>query len=671
MDKWVVGTVGAGLVVTCVTMLSACGGGGGGSGNPSPAATITGNGFAPTTGPGDTSAYFPAAAGDQWLFNASTSNSGAASTFEIGSLAVNGTKSVQGTTATVFTTTDTSGQSASVDQYFAFSNGGITALGNTNPGDTISPLIIPYVQQLFPVQIGQVSAVSASNLPAGTDPSGHPVTLSLTQTITNGDFETVEVPAGVFANALNQSTTINATVFDNGQSAPITGTENTWYVAGVGEIKDVTSTSGAGKTITGSAELRGYTVNGIQHGFGAIETLAGSLAPSGCQSAPYAGPAVGSDGTNFLIVAHQCAVASGTATWNWFGTLVGPAGATISTISITAPGSVSGGSGLPLHAAVAFDGTNYLVVFQDDSSSQGQTNVDGVLISPTGTLVTAPANITTEGRTGDPHSYDLALAFDGSRYLLVYIGYALAFTPPPVAGLFITPGTGQASGTAFTISATPAFADTPAVAFDGTNYLAVWADNTTAPLGLYAARISTAGAILDATPIQIVDGSTPDLFYSCCDFAPAVSYGGGSYLIAYRDPRGEGSLTQNASISAARVSTAGVLVDGSATSPGIVVTASKGNPKGRVRSVFFGGSHLLIWETDLPLGLAAARVAPATGAVSANWPEGFTLVPATDTIGFPAIGTSSGGAYLAWLNGTTSPISVTALGGLPIFSSGP
>jgi len=46
------------------------------------------------------------------------------------------------------------------------------------------------------------------NLPFGTDANHNPVTLNLTQTITNSAMETVDVPAGTFTNALKQVTTI-------------------------------------------------------------------------------------------------------------------------------------------------------------------------------------------------------------------------------------------------------------------------------------------------------------------------------------------------------------------------------------------------------------------------------------------------------------------------------
>ncbi len=46
------------------------------------------------------------------------------------------------------------------------------------------------------MSLGQVSQVVGENLPFGTDANHNPVTLNLTQTITNSAMETVDVPAG-------------------------------------------------------------------------------------------------------------------------------------------------------------------------------------------------------------------------------------------------------------------------------------------------------------------------------------------------------------------------------------------------------------------------------------------------------------------------------------------
>src|SRR2546423_2868028 len=80
------------------------GGGGGGGGGGSP--TVTGKGFAPSTGPGDTAGYFPVGAGDQWEVKYSTPDPKASAAAGVVTLAVNGNKAVLGAAGTALTPTD-------------------------------------------------------------------------------------------------------------------------------------------------------------------------------------------------------------------------------------------------------------------------------------------------------------------------------------------------------------------------------------------------------------------------------------------------------------------------------------------------------------------------------------------------------------------------------------
>lgn len=654
-------------------VLASCGGGGGGAASPTlTGPTVSGNGFAPTAGSGDTSAYLPNAAGDQWRFNYTTTDASAAAPFGVTELAVNGTKAIQGATATVFTFTNPTAASGGYDEYLGYSGGGVTALGNTDPTDILSPSIVPYVQMLFPVQLGQVSSLTGQDLPGGHDASGHPVTYDLTQTIENVDFEPVDVPAGSFANALKQTTTISGTATDQGQSVAFSGTDTAWFVPGIGQVKDSTTAASNGTTISTSAELRGYGVNGRQHGLGPIGDVVATLEPDGCQAAQAGVPAVGSDGSDFLVVADACAVTNGVVTTNWTGTLVGPDGTVGATFPITTPAAPnSSGPGI-LHAAVAFDGTNYLVAFEDDRTLAGGAYIDTVVVSRNGSIVAGPTTIELSQYDGMNYSNNEALAFDGANYLLVYgAAYLGLVDGPQLAGVFLSPSTGLPNGAPFPISTTAGGEHTnPAVAFDGTHFLVAWVEAGTTPSGLNAVRVATSGAILDASPIRLFDGSASDVTQPCCDLEPTVSFDGTNYLVAYRDQRGAGNTAGDASVSAARVSTAGALLDGSATTPGIVVSSSKTQPVGRVRSVFSNGVHWIVWESGSMQQLSGARVSPA-GAVSGTWAAGMTVVPAQNVTEYPAIGASSTGAYLAWLRRAPAPSTLTALAGLPIFSSGP
>lgn len=669
-------------------LVAACGGGGGGGGGGS-GPSVTGNGFAPSTGPGDTSQYFPGTQGNSWAFNYVTNDPNAVAQSAIVGLAVNGTKLVQGVTATVLTRTDPTLMSGGYDQYFYVNGGGVTLLGNTDATDTITPLITPYVELLFPVQVGPVSSLTATNLPFGRDSGGNPITLNLTQSIVNVAIESVDVPAGTFSNAMRQTTTVSATAYDSGRSTPaVSGTDTYWLVPGVGQIKEQLSVSTTGTAVAASSELRGFTVNGQQHGLGAAADLVPTLVAANCTASqgPVGPPSVAFDGTNYLVVAHECDVSNGSVTIKWIALIVGSDGAIKSSVDLSAPVSpVTIGT----QSAVAFDGTNFLVVHQEDSavSANGiDFNLDAVLISPGGAIVSGPNVVglaVADAGAGGPGAP--ALAFDGSRYLLLFTDANAPVRPPQLSGLFITPATAQPDGTSFPISSTNDYIrGEPAVGFDGTNYLVVWTENGSNPPGLVAVRISKAGVILDSTRLLIANNVGPDTSGAgpCCDLQPTVSFDGTNYLVTYLDQRNAAPPPFSidaaiyggwATISAARVSTSGVLLDGSGTAPGIVVTTAQGLVTGRVRSAFINGAHWLVWDSGTPRTLKASRVSTA-GIVPAVWPNGFSLVPAAAaaaTTQLPAISMGSNGGLVTWLEVQASPSTLTALRGMPIFSAGP
>jgi hypothetical protein len=664
---------------------AACGGGGGGYGGgtappPPPTSSVTGNGLAPATGPGDTSQYFPAAQGDKWSFNYVTDYPSALSPTGIVDLSVNGTKTIQGVTATVFTRADPTAASGGYDQYFYVNGGGVTLLGNSDPSDSLTPLIVPYVELLFPVQVGPVSSLTGTKLPFGKDPSGNAVTLNLTQSIANVAVESVDVPAGSFSSAMRQTTSISATAFDSGQSAPtVSAADTIWIVPGIGQVKDQSSASGNGTSISSSSELRGYTINGVPHGLGVPADLIPGLVGTSCLGPGYiAPPSSATDHTNYLIVAHNCDASSGSVQLKWVATLVGPDGTVRHSADLSAVFTPPAQVMIGLHAVVAFDGTNYLVVHEDDNNpvSSGGANLDALLVSPSGTIVAGPnvagAAYFNSGLPGDPE----ALAFDGSRYLLVYVDNNAVVRPPQLSGLFISPATGQPDGVPFTISQSNDYNHAePAVGFDGTNYLVVWVENGSNPPGLSAVRISKTGTVLDAQPLLIMNSSGAGTNSSgiCCDLEPAVSFDGANYLVAYKDTRGAAAYSDTGKISAARVSTAGVLLDGSASTPGIAVTTVTGVHIGRVRSAFFGGTHWLVWDAGSPDSLTASRVSPS-GKAPSVWPNGFPLVPAAAAQGseqWPALSATANAGLVTWTRLQPSPSTATALRAIPIFSPGP
>jgi hypothetical protein len=152
----------------------------------------------------------------------------------------------------------------------------------------------------------------------------------------------------------------------------------------------------------------------------------------------------------------------------------------------------------PVSAAVAFDGTNYLVVWQADGVTPGNaTGIYSTRVSSSGAVL------------------------DAAPVLL-------------------------ASGTTFTTA--------PAVGFDGTNYLVAWGDTTGSTNGIfsiYGRRVSPSGALLDGPPgagaLQISSGVQTNRL------GPAIAFNGTEYLVAWIGANG---------VVGARVTPAGTLSSG-------------------------------------------------------------------------------------------------------------
>jgi hypothetical protein len=166
--------------------------------------------------------------------------------------------------------------------------------------------------------------------------------------------------------------------------------------------------------------------------------------------------------------------------------------------------------------------------------------------------------------------------------------------------------------------------------------------------------------VLDAQPLLIMNNTGGASGY---DLEPTVSFDGTNYLVAYKDIRGGGGPK----IAAARVSTAGALLDGSATVPGIAVTTNAAVTIGRLRSAFYEGAHWLVWDAGSSTVLNASRVSTA-GTVPAAWPNGFVLTATEQsTESWPAIAASAGGALVGWVDGVASAAGPITLRAMPIF----
>src|ERR1035441_1562860 len=156
--------------------------------------------------------------------------------------------------------------------------------------------------------------------------------------------------------------------------------------------------------------------------------------------------------------------------WAVYGQLVSSAGALVGgNFVISAPVNGQDEKG----ASVAFDGANFLVVWQLNSTSGGNHAVTyGVFISPLGAMG-APFAI---GQTVSLDRNPLTLVFNGANYLVVW-NYDSQLDGGGNAiwnlyGRFVTPsGTFLGNEFAIVTNGNPTF---PGLAFDGANYLLCW-----------------------------------------------------------------------------------------------------------------------------------------------------------------------------------------------------
>ncbi|GBD87648.1 hypothetical protein BMS3Abin03_01582 [bacterium BMS3Abin03] len=284
---------------------------------------------------------------------------------------------------------------------------------------------------------------------------------------------------------------------------------------------------------------------------------------------------------------------------------------------------ISSAGGEEWGAEVAFDGTNYLVVWIDYRNGSAdiygaRIDQSGNLLDPNGIAVCNAANdqeyprvsagassflvvwadyrIDSEGdyyggRVGfdgtvlDPNGFIIQdgpddnffgdVEYDGTNWLVVWSQYPdLKGTRINSSGSVLDPGgliLAPPSCNAFYCS----------LEFDGTNYLVTW---DTFEDDVRAARISTSATLLDPNGIDI---SVQNLYD---EQFPAVTSGNGNFFITWKDNRNGGFVDD---IYGARVTSGGTLQD----TDGILLSISA-NKQTYPGCAFDGTNYLVVWEDN-------------------------------------------------------------------------
>ena len=351
--------------------------------------------------------------------------------------------------------------------------------------------------------------------------------------------------------------------------------------------------------------------------YGARVDVSGTvLDPSGIEIMAAGGrqtyPCIASDGTNSLVLWVD---SRGMVAFDIWGARVGQDGSVIDPLGfpVTADTFYQG------YPSAAFDGTNYLAVWQDYRVAE--CDIYGVRLSqsmiPLDTAIaicTAPdyqwmpsiafgepdyfiawrdasdsrihgTRVDTSGVVLDPSGIDVcttgsaglqsAVVFDGQDYLVTWMdSYEGVF-----AGRVTTSGIPLDPSGLWISQDSSAW---PCIASDGINSLVVWQEGWLVGdyPDLYGARVSQSGAVLDSSGIPISTAANQQVL-------PSVAYGSGDYFTVWSDDRNGGQFD----VYGAMVDPSGGMLDLS----GILICGASGNQE--QPAVAFGDpAYLVVWR---------------------------------------------------------------------------
>lgn len=229
-------------------------------------------------------------------------------------------------------------------------------------------------------------------------------------------------------------------------------------------------------------------------------------------------PIVAFDGTNYLLIWSDRYVAildngDDAGMTNMYGRFISPSGIFVGNKFTIATNAYIKGC---ISGNIHFNGSNYFFVYREDDGLGDVGPVYGQRISTTGSLLGSPVQISTN------NVGDVALAFDGTNYLVVF-----AINSQFIYGQFISTS-GSLVGTNFSIDNSVNASDNPvSVTFGGSQYLVAFHDQAAGGSGwnLFARFVSTSGNI-NANKIFISDSTQSPMI-------PLLAFDGTNYLTTW------------------------------------------------------------------------------------------------------------------------------------------
>jgi hypothetical protein len=344
-------------------------------------------------------------------------------------------------------------------------------------------------------------------------------------------------------------------------------------------------------------------------------------------SGVYSGsPAVGFDGANFLV-AWNSVTGMAPSYFTIYATRVTPGGVVLDpdTAAIVVAPTVDWAQ---RHPALGFDGANYLTVWQDERNKPGEPDLYGARVTPGAQVLDPGGFLITQCARGQ---YAPRVGFDGTNFLTVWEDDRNGYTD--IYGARVTPGGTVLDPDGIAICTAPDYQYSPAIAFDGTNFLVTWEDDRSDTTGdIYGARVTVGGQVLDPSGIVISDAPGRQR-------SPAVGFAGGNYLVVWEDYRSGSSWD----LYGTRVSPGGMVLN----TDGIAISTA---PLYQYLPAigFDGTNYLVVWEDLRNSGSAdiySTRVTPGGQVLD---PNGIAICTAVRRQFSPAIAFDGTNYFIVW-----------------------
>jgi len=302
-----------------------------------------------------------------------------------------------------------------------------------------------------------------------------------------------------------------------------------------------------------------------------------------------------SDGTSSLAVARAYGGSSLTGS-DVTGVRIGkpPAAA--------APFVVSRAANSETEPATAFNGTTHMAAWLD--TRDGRPAIYGAPVSPDGQPGAAVKLVSDAVRFPNELTRP-RIASDGAGFLLVFYAYDQSAMKRGIRGLRLD-AAGNPSGAIFDVYvplSVNEYPREPDVAFDGTNYLVVWENQTNdagSQTSIVGYRFGTTGtAPVDKEPLRITSSNPVEQ-----RLAPSIAFDGTNYFVAWvtSRPAAAGGI-EVSHIHGSRVSKEGTLLDGEQ----VVCNAFLLQRAPSVAADAKDGGFMVVWE-DYRTALETADV---------------------------------------------------------------